>query len=315
MISSTYIDYSGSYSDRRNSISSIFLDTNYQNINKSYSVSFKGILGFGYGRLRDGTIVFHALRIIERLCEDGLITKFINREQMLSLVNRIAHKREYLTNYERYEKYFVSDLVEELAREGLIPETAMNAFSSFRILETFKESIQPRFFGWKIYYTFGGHHRQYKYETPYGSGFENDWVDIHTIGGEYGYPLSLYTHASAKAKIELPNQDYHRKFDLEINVSVTHELAEKLEFIGSYSFQRQASNITRNGGDNYWWKDTDQSISGNFIYYLEDDVRFTTSLVYSKSSKTDYNDNSVIIPISTKYSSVSFSFGLNYNIF
>ncbi len=312
LIGSTDFRYNGTYIENRNTYS---LNSEQHNIGKWYNLKFDGEIGLGYGRMRDGTIVFQAIRIIERLREDGIITKYLTREQMLLLVDRIAHRREYLTNYERYEKYFVRDIVEELSMLGLISENEVNSFSTLRILETFGETIRPRFFGWRIYYTFGGRHTQYSNESSSGTDFSNDWVDLYTIGGDIGYPLSLRTHASINVNVELPNQDYSRKLDIEMTATITHEVTERIDVVGMYSFERQASNITRLSYSDNWTRDIEQSISGNFIYYLEDNFRFSTSLYYFQYISTDYNDKALLIPQTRKSSSLSFSFGLNYNIF
>jgi len=215
------------------------LFSNQSTIGKRYRINFRGSLGFGYGRIRDGTVVFRALRIIERLQEDGVLTKRLSRQQMLELINRVTKRREYSTNFQRYEKFFVSDIVKELKKLGVVSDQTLDSFSVLRIHEAFNEYIQSRFFGWRVYYLFNDTHDLEKWErNTYTETYNNNWIYIHELGVVFGYPFSLYTHLFSKLTIELPVHKFPTKFWLNGNVTLTHQVTEKVRIEGRYDFTK-----------------------------------------------------------------------------
>ncbi len=320
LIGSVGARYYNSYYKNENIYHVLPADTLRTDYSKYYTVSFNGKLGLGFGRMRDGTVVYQALRVVERLREDGLVIKPLSRDETIDLVNRIMKRREYQINYERYDKYFIQDIVQELVDSGIVPKESVTPFSVVRMIETFHvESIQPRLFGWRVFYLFEDKHTQTGnegtafYLSP--NTYNNDWVYEHLFGVEYGVPLSLKTHFFAMSTLELPTQDYSRKFNFDMSTSLSYELSEKIEVTGSYSFNRSVDNVMQ-GANASVDRSIYHRIQGNFVYFLEDQVRFTVNPAYSWNLDDYFPD-----PFSTtgydmqKASGFSLSFGLNYNIY
>ena len=89
--------------------------SNDHEIDRSFTVSFRGSLGIGYGRLRDGTFVFRALRIVERL---RFLSQMRAHAKMLQfrIGDRVAFQAEgdrsvigILTRYNRKTVTVVAD--------------------------------------------------------------------------------------------------------------------------------------------------------------------------------------------------------------
>jgi len=286
---------------------------NWERKSNSHSIHFRGSLGMGFGRLRDGTFVFRALRIIDRLREDGLITRPMSRNEVLGLVNRIAHLREYTTNFERYSKYFVKDIVEELVVMGVITPGSVTPFSSLRILEAFQENVQPRYFGWRAYYLFNDSHDQSRgdasqeesYTLPTTSHtYRNDWDYVHEFGVQIAWPFSLADNVTANGLLDLPNHNVQLRFSFRFDASISHQIGERLEANARYQLF-YGVNDPFSYNFNYTSRSVNHTIQGNFVYFLEDQVRFQTGIGYSFSSA---------LSAAYKTSSFNFSFGLMYNI-
>ncbi|HJW28891.1 MAG TPA: hypothetical protein VJ508_06525, partial [Saprospiraceae bacterium] len=202
-----------------------------ESIDKYMTYSDEGFAGIGYGRMRDGSFVFQALRIVERLKDIGLITTTLSRDQMLSLIGRVAHEREYTTNYERSDKYLAQDIVEELEKIGAIDKHVITAFASLKVIEAFRENIDTRLFGWRVYYAIGaGEHQvldDYKRDSYISHNYNKYASLLHRVGGEFGHPFSLYTHIHAESILELPNHYADSDFLIKFSVAVTHQVAER----------------------------------------------------------------------------------------
>jgi hypothetical protein len=74
-IGSANLTYSG-FMVKQNSLERFHGDLNSREfVQKSFDLLGTGFVGIGYGRMRDGTFVIRALRILERLQEDGVVTE------------------------------------------------------------------------------------------------------------------------------------------------------------------------------------------------------------------------------------------------
>jgi hypothetical protein len=295
-------------------------------VQKSFGLLGTGFVGIGYGRMRDGTFVIRALRILERLQEDGVVTESLSRDQILKIVDRVAHTREYTTNFERYEKYLVLDIVNELAAEGVALPQAVAPFSILKITEALREQIEPRFFGWRVYYAFGGREQQnyfvrtwsssYLSQWSEGDGFTRDRVFIHRFAAEYGHAVSQWTHLNADATLDVPTRVSSKFFTIRGAASAIHQIGERIDVVGSYEFQRSAGNDRNSANDRYYTRRILHRLNATFRLFLEDRVSFTTSCSFDSLIEDVYdatpfpsNDNS-----SQHSSGFGLSFGIGYNI-
>jgi hypothetical protein len=293
-------------------------------VQKSYGLDGFGLLGIGYGRMRDGTFVIRALRILERLQEDGVITESLSRKDVLALVDRVAHTREYTTNFERHEKYLVMDIVQELAADGVVLPEAMVPFSIMKIAEVLQEQIEPRFFGWRAYYAVGPRHRQ-DYDDRSESSTQSfssshdivkDGVVVHRFGAEYGHAFSQWTHLNSDVTLDLPARVTSKFFTLRFTAKAIHQVGERVDVVGTYQFVRRAGNSVNSADDRYYIRSISHNLSATFRYFLEDNVSFNTSLWFIQQSENVYdavpfpnNDNRL-----QNTSTFNLSFGISYNI-
>ncbi|MBI1807461.1 MAG: hypothetical protein HYR76_10475 [Ignavibacteria bacterium] len=313
---------SGSYSKLNLVTNRSQAQTSEEEIRKSYSLHFQGSLAIGYGRIRDGSFIYRALRVVERLREDGVVNRQLSRSEMLDLADRLARRRDYTTNFERYEKYFVQDIIAELAERGALGSQQLTGLSTLKIVEALRQDIQSRLFGWRVYYAFNDTHDQSRSDGQTivaGSSavgydqFNNDWIYVHEVGAEFGYPFSLFTHLYSKFKVELPNHHYDTRFFMRLTTTLTHEIGERVELGGSVDFTNGSGSVYSYDVDQYT-RATSYTISGNFVYFLEDQLRFITSMSYGNYRSDGYGVKPPYFPASYTSSGFSFSFGLTYNI-
>ncbi|MBI3766291.1 MAG: hypothetical protein HY277_07305, partial [Ignavibacteriales bacterium] len=266
---------SGSYSKLNLVTNRSQAQTSEEEIRKSYSLHFQGSLAIGYGRIRDGSFIYRALRVVERLREDGVVNRQLSRSEMLDLADRLARRRDYTTNFERYEKYFVQDIIAELAERGALGSQQLTGLSTLKIVEALRQDIQSRLFGWRVYYAFNDTHDQSRSDGQTivaGSSavgydqFNNDWIYVHEVGAEFGYPFSLFTHLYSKFKVELPNHHYDTRFFMRLTTTLTHEIGERVELGGSVDFTNGSGSVYSYDVDQYT-RATSYTISGNFVYF------------------------------------------------
>jgi hypothetical protein len=267
--------------------------------------------------LRDGTFVFRALRIIERLREDGLITRELSRREMLGLVDRVARRREYTTNFERPDKYFVRDIVDELTETGVIAPGAVTPYSTLRIVEGLQENLALRMFGWRVYYAFDDVHNQHKSEAYYNTvsfeSYSDGWAHIHEFGFEFGHPLSLFTHLSGRCVLDVPVHQHQTQSTISTSATIVHQVGERLEIDGTYEFLWGLKYIPSAWVTSYT-RSTVHTVRGNFVYFLEDRLRFVTALTYNNSHDNFHWEAQPFEPGAMYSSGIALSFGFLYNI-
>ena len=273
----------------------------------------EGLIGFGYGRLRDGSFVFRALRIIERLQEDSLLKLNLTRDQTLRLIDRVSHTREYTTNFERWEKYLARDIVDLLAAMGLFDPRFMSAFSALRVSESFHEEIQPRLFGWRVYYGIGGlHTRRLSRFNEYITEDNNDLGFIDRFGAQYGRPLSLWTHWYSELTIERPPFKSDINFTINFSSTITYQVAERVSVEGALVFTR--STYYPFSPNEAYYRNIFSHVLGSFDYFIEDNFRFQLQGSFDHEIQDNYPGIYLRVPSSTIDNSISFSFGLIFNI-
>ncbi len=286
---------------------------------KSYDFTASGFAGIGYGRMRDGTFVIRAMRILERLQEDEVIPH-LSREQMLMLIDKVAHTREYVTNHERYEKFLVQDIIKELASGGIIPQEAITPFSVLKIAEAMREQIEPRFFGWRTYYAIGGNARHHLYDYVSGSTtdhtFYRDGMIRHRVAAEFGHPFSAWTHVNAQASVEIPQKIASKFYAFDFEARAIHQLGEKIDLVCGYRFHRWAGNDENWADDTYYQRSIRHSADATFRFFLEDRVSFNCSIYYNSDSYNAYDSHRIPVDDNASSTSSGFGvyFGINYNI-
>ena len=294
--------------------------TSYESGSRQNSLNSVADLGIGYGRMRDGSFVFQALRVIEKLREDGVITKEINHEGWLVLIDKIAHKREYTTNYERYAKFLGRDIIETMIAEGIARKEDVTYYSAYRVEEAVRENINQRFFGWRVFYLVERSDVQSSFTINGGSSSSpeqsyKNYYYLHQLGGEWGYSLSLYTHVNANVKLQLPTSDLRAHASTNASISILHQVGEKIDVTGSYQYSNSSSyrdtqQFSEFQGNEY------RNVQASFAYYIEDQVSFTTTMSYLISNDHFFNHQvtGLDFPTGTEHSAFQIQFSLTYNI-
>lgn len=308
--------YHGDYTKENYLAKDTVLSSSSESVYWSNDLAGEAFLGFGYGRMRDGTFVFRAFRIIERLREDGLTVRELTSEEMKGLVDRVATIREYTTNFERYEKYLVKDIVEELQKLGVI---SISPYSSARILEAFREGIEPRVFGMRFFYLFGERQWQRRYAREVSlsqsyNTYEADHVFLHRIGFEWGHSISLSTHVRASASADFPAKRARTHFGIASSIYLTYEVGERVRLIGSYSFARRVTNDFYSTGESYYNVDFEHVLQASFDFFVEDNVSLSSTMSYENRSYSSYPQVLSRYYDSNSHAGFRFSVGINYNI-
>jgi len=300
---------SGYYNFERSELNDRGVEISSSRRRRSYSADISA--GFGYGKVRDGRVVFQVIRVIEKLDEDGLLTRPLGREEILGIVDIFARQREYTTNYERFAKYFFRDLLGELSSLGVIKGGNVDVYSAFRAQEVLSEEIQPRIFGWRIQLGLRHFSFQEHDESPSGT-FSTKWRnDYALVSADYGYPLSVYSHTRFSLSSVYPLFGNERNADLQIEGLFIHEVGERieatLEVSHSISFDNNALFRSFSGG-----KSRMDKVQANFNFFVEDNVSLIVSTAYE-----DFTRN-YVYPSQNEYrsgSSLIVEFSIRYRFF
>ena len=270
--------------------------------------------GVGYGKVREGSSVFAVVRIIEKLMEDGYLTRDLTKEEILMLVEKYEKRVVYNYEHERPAKYILRDLFEELIEKGLLTNQNAFAYATSRTDEVLHESIYPRIFGWTIQTGLQVRRYQYNYSSTYSLGealdreMGNDWV----IQATYGYPLSLYLDWYSQAGLAVPIYGKQNRVDQYVSTYLYCEISERISTkIGCLFSKGNTYQESRNSVPTYNFGSR-LSPSAEFYYFLEDALNFNITASYS-----DYLTKREPSSLQSRYvqDSYAVTFGLSYRIF
>jgi hypothetical protein len=273
-----------------------------------------GKFGLGFGKMRDGRVVFQVLRFLEKLEEDGSFTRSLEREEVLKIVNIFARKVEYSTSHERFVKYFFRDVFVELEAMGVIKEGRATAYSLVRSEEILSESIFTRLFGWRT--QVGVQHssfQRFSKQSNVPDYFRKGGQDFLSTSIEYGKDLSLNSHLYGRVSSDIPINSLSTKPNFDLTASLIYEVGEKIEvaFRVSYYDENSVSEVIFS--DIEFSRSINRSVEANFVFYLEDHVFLDFTAGYHNR---DFS--TILIPSYSRSSSEEAVFGnvsIRYKVF
>ncbi len=271
---------------------------------KDRSVSSDIRIGAGIGKIREGSSVYTALRILEKLGERNLLRRELTTEEITSIVEVIAKKDQFSSDQERFEKYFFGEITKELEERNLLISEKLDAYDVLRVSEVLQETILPRFFGMSLeagsmtdyYYRddvqanprYNSYHR---YVQEY-KGFSHEMY----LEGKYGTPFSLRSHFFIVLTAEFPNQG--NRYTLLQTRSVStflHQFTDRFSGDLTVTLFKEIDYLSGIKSTGFGMKN-----SASVRYFIENNIFFTFS--------GDYHYN-------VSNSLLGFEFGLNYRFF
>jgi hypothetical protein len=278
--------------------------------NNSWSVLVGG--GIGYGKMRDGAPVFSVLRILDKLSEDSLLIRPLEKDEILRLVNILARRNEYSYTQDRYVKFLMEDLFTELQKMGVLKNNTLTAYSVLRAVEAISEWIEPRPFGWRARL---GIQRSFYEELqvgPYASSYDSyKWSshDMLQLACDYGYPVSLNLHVTSNFSMGIPGVDSKRKINISFNAEGIYQVGERIDASLSGSFNRNQQAYGYSNNQDIFTRSIRYSIGMSFRFFIENNIYFSVGSGYDILQSYDY------APSATRSSyneGPSIRFGVNY---
>lgn len=284
------LDLTGSHSYResdfeRENINSINSSKERQYYKSNFlSASITGSIG--YGKIRDGSVVFTITRVLNKLEEDGILTRCLTKEEMLTLIEITAKRIEYMVSYDRYMKYFLEDFFKELHKMGVLKNDIPTAYSIMRTVEALMETVEPRKFGWQIKI---GIQRSISEEisqqtfNPYN---KYNWYvqDYLKIVCEYAFPISLNLQFHTSLIANIPKNDFKRKINFNGFSAFTYQLGERIRTGIIYSAYR-SHNLTSNlVSEDKFQRNIEQRLGLVFDFYIENQITFNITGSYLNRS-------------------------------
>ncbi len=229
-----------------------------------------GIIGVGYGRVRNVTAMAKAIQITEGLIERGQIKSFPSLETYQKVAGVVDREREYLAKYgaKDYEQYWIGDIEKVYLEAGLITQN----FGAGEILRArdvlVRQRISTRKVGWKVRAGLGMVYRSFDQG--------NDTDPALELGAEYHYPLSNRTQFSDEARL-LSILDGDGSFTLRNTMTLTYEVDDRIDWESAWIY-----NYDKNGrtGINV----TTNSLSTGFYYSLTNTLDLSAVLTFANYS-------------------------------
>jgi hypothetical protein len=287
------------------------VDTSWTSFYKFRNFNYSASAGIGYGKLRDGQPVFAALRVLDKLQEDGALVRPLSRDEILTLADTLARRSEYAYSQDRYYKFLMQDVFAILERIGAVKGGAASAFDVMRAFEVLLyERIDPRLFGWRV-------SASIMHATTQNNIQSNDAIPLYfnnakdylQLQGDYGYPLDLNTEISANGVLLIPAKDYRRRIGVTLGGRATYQVSDRIDASLMYSLTRTSSSQASDDSQNFA-RYLQQQVSAGFTFFIENDVMFNVSLGYQQYRMDMFFPQS---PGNTSVqSSYTGSFSINY---
>jgi hypothetical protein len=304
----------GGFSDNRNefSQSNRGVDTSGRGYDRFRNYQFSAGIGVGFGKMRDGQSVFATLRILDKLEEDGALERPLTHDEILRLVDYLARQGEYASMQDRYSKYLVRDIFNELVNMKILRNPGANAYEVIRASEVLSENIEPRLFGWRLAASvLHGASESDQEGDQYSSVVKNS-REYLKAQADCGYPVSLNAQLSANLAITIPREDPQRRIDLTLGARASYQIGERIDASIGYALYRVSTARATDDSENFE-RDLTHQVDLRFNFFIENNVSFNVTGGYRYNKQESYVP--VGPPSSNVNSSCFASMGLRYRFF
>lgn len=216
---------------------------------RRFKVDIASPAGLSVGRVRNATVIFWAIRVFERLDEIGLLTRQPSGEDIHRLAKLLYKLREYRTNYERYEKYFMPGVMEFLRNRNYINVPELEVTAALKVFEVFSERVFTRQRGWRLFAGYGpqGEYLWEKERNPENAaetGNSTKTTRLHNIfgllegGGNIYLPLTNRLQLDGVVSGAFSNQELPKRYTWTNILRLSYEINERWDVSLSTGFMQ-----------------------------------------------------------------------------
>ncbi len=216
---------------------------------RQFRVDISSPAGLSVGGVRNATVIFWAIRVFERLDEIGLLTRQPSAEDIHNLAKLLYKLREYRTNYERYEKYFMPRVMEFLRNRNYINVPELEVTAALKVFEVFSERVSTRLRGWRLFAGYGpqGEYLWKKERNPENeakTGNPTKIIRLHNIfgllegGGNIYLPLTTRLQLDGVVSGVFSNQGLPKRYTWTNILRLSYEIAERWDVSMSTGFMQ-----------------------------------------------------------------------------
>ena len=249
--------------------------------------------GVGYGRMYVATPLAKALRIVQDLEDNKLITKPVSDEALMALAKVIHVEDVYISKYgsREYKQYWYTDMEKALKASGVLGEEGLGAFGTVRITDVLEvQRPNERLHGWLL-------------KGGIGQDIANfDGLDEETtldLIADYALPIGYQSQFRNTARVRKSLDDKTTTdYTFDNTLGYTYELSNRMDWENTWLL-----GFTK--GDNGFDDVTTNKLSSTFRYYLANNLDLTSTL---SLGKTDGG------PTETKDWGTAFTTGINYRL-
>ena len=272
-------------------------------------------IGIGYGRVRNITPVFRALRFNERI--KNLFKIDLNSEEIEKIAELFTRNDGYENVYDRPDKYFYNDLPEEVKSKL----SMLKPWEIFYLDEARREIIGTRLEGFQIDGGLSVNYDKRNYH-PYSNnefflvGFYLDQVYYHNVSFRYQIGLNLSTSYLKAVNDNTPFKYVGNGIISFLNL---FNLTDRLLMNWDFGYESGFLSADKNDRYNKWERLDDFYSNLSFRYYLENNLSLHLFANYGITTSwpedVGFNfANNYYYASYDKQKRLSFSVGLRYYI-
>jgi hypothetical protein len=171
---------------------------------RNYHYDVSGTVGFGYGRVRDASVVYDVAILQDRLLQTGAMHRRLSDSARRRLASLIYFADEYAEIHDHSAKFFWREVETILRDDSALVGTGLNAYSLQRIAEPYFQSPST-----VIHVVDGATAQNYLYRPSGGFLRQRGWfVGINAQGSHYHrIDRSFYHTHSFRSDSGIVSQD------------------------------------------------------------------------------------------------------------
>ncbi|GEM_PF-6972559 len=281
---------------------------------RELDIAIASPVGVSVGRVRDATVIFRAIRVFERLEEIGLLTRQPSREAIHHLAKLMYKLREYQTNYERFEKFFMPKVMSFLKNRNYINVPKMEVLAALKVFEVFSENVFTRQRGWRIFVGYGAQgeyvwkkERSRNNEVNTGNSTKttrsNRIFGLVEGGGNIYLPLTTRLQLDGVVSGVFSNQSLPNRYTWTNLLRLSYEIAERWDVSLSAGFVQSHGMVA--GFNNIFFRRATKFLANSSFqpFFLPEvfSGSFILNAPYLNSSTLTYNQKIAPVNISLRY--------------
>lgn len=227
------------------------------------------LVGVGYGRQIDATVLKLAVRMVNEFKKYGIVKQSVPDRALLDLARVIDRESEFRAQYGavEYQKYWYEEMEQVLISHGVLLTDNIGAIGAIRIQEVMDEPTGRRFHGWDVRVGVG-------YVISDYTGGTGD--PALTAAFNWSRPVSMMLQLNNNAYLRTVLSD-NQTYNIGNTFQVYYEMTNRIDWDNSFNFDYTIP--TADGAENTLMF----NFSSTYILYIANQLTFNPGFNYNYS--------------------------------